>query len=337
MTGATRDVAHAAAGLGACLQEALAGQSIQLVGHERLKENVHRARVDVDGAERSVIVKWSDPVVARRCGLVARRWLPAVGLEELGAPLLAVVAQPDGEGTWQVYEDLRGRPLRTTRPVAEEVDAVVDAIARVHTSFADHPLLPECRLGGGDRGIHFYSANLRDAVVALRSLHLDGGGAIAVRAALLDRIDDLQKQESDRAQAFAAAGPDTLLHGDLWPTNAVVLVDGEGVRVRLVDWDEVGVGPIGYDLSTLLLRFDLSHRRAILDAYGEAVGRLAGWALPPEQDLCVIFETAAQARLASLLVWSVAAAAEGESDWLPERLASIVEWLDAVHPVLPAR
>ena len=50
-----------------------------------------------------------------------------------------------------------------------------------------------------------------------------------------------------------------------------------------------------------------------------------------------MFETAAYARLASLLVWSIAAAAEGESDWLPERLAGLVEWFDAVSPVLPPR
>ena len=50
-----------------------------------------------------------------------------------------------------------------------------------------------------------------------------------------------------------------------------------------------------------------------------------------------MFETAAYARLASLLVWSVAAAADGEADWLPERLVGLVEWLDAVSPVLPAR
>ena len=48
----------------------------------------------------------------------------------------------------------------------------------------------------------------------------------------------------------------------------------------------------------------------------------------------LIFETAAYARLASLLVWSVAAS-HGTSDWLIERLGEIVEWLDEVNPVLP--
>jgi len=45
-------------------------------------------------------------------------------------------------------------------------------------------------------------------------------------------------------------------------------------------------------------------------------------------------ETAAYARLASLLVWSVAAS-DGTSDWLTERLGEMVQWLDEVNPVLP--
>jgi hypothetical protein len=336
MTGAQSDVAPP--GFQICLRETFVGRSVRLVAHERLKTDVHRLFVEVDGAERSLIVKWTDPVVARRCWLVARRWLPAVGLEDLRAPLLGVATERNGHRTWHVYDDLRGHPLSTERPVEDEVEAAVDAVARVHTSFADHPLLRECRLWGGDRGIYYYSANLRDAVIALRSLDLDrrGADASAVRDSLLQRINRLQEQESERARALAAGGgPETLLHGDLWPTNAVVLADGGSPRVRLVDWDEAAVGPIGFDLSTFLLRFGSSHRPWILDAYRRAVDRMAGWQLPPEQELNLIFETAAQARLASLLVWSVAA--DDESDWLLERLAEMVEWLDAVEPVLPAR
>ncbi len=127
------------------------------------------------------------------------------------------------------------------------------------------------------------------------------------------------------------------MHGDLWPTNVLIAPNAGTTRVRLIDWDEAAAGPIGFDLSTFLLRFDSSHRRWILETYRRTVERLAGWELPPERDLTPMFETAAYARLASLLVWSVAAAAEGESDWLPERLAGLVEWFDAVSPVLPPR
>jgi hypothetical protein len=322
------------------LREAFADRSVRVVTSEEIKPSVQRLRVELDGAERALVVKWSDPLAARRNWLVARRWLPAVGLEDRGPPLIAVVGEPTCEGAWQVYDDLGDRPLSSERPVEGEVEAAVDAIAHVHTAFAQHPLLRECRHWGGDRGIQFYSANLRDAVIALRTLDLDRlpGDPRAARDALLGWIDRLKEQESERAQVLAVSGgPETLLHGDLWPTNAVIAANGDGVRVRLVDWDETAVGPIGFDLSTFLLRFEPSHRRSILDAYRNAVGRLAGWDLPGERELNLIFETAAYGRLASLLVWSVAAAEEGECDWLPERLTAMVEWLDAVAPVLPAR
>jgi hypothetical protein len=338
MTVAGADVELRSPSLETCLREAFAARSVRLVGREQLKTDVHRLRLDVDGKGRSVVVKWSDAVVARRCGLVARRWLPAVGLEDHGPALLAVAAEPTGDRSWHVYDDLPGHQLSTKRLVEGEVEAAICAIARVHTAFAEHSLLPEFRLWGGDRGSRFYSSNVADAIVALRSLDLTQRDATAARDQLLRWMDRLQQEEPSRTRSLAASGgPETLLHGDLWPTNVLIFPNGGTLRVRLIDWDEAAAGPTGFDLSTFLLRFDPSHRRWILETYRRTVERLAGWELPPEQDLTPMFETAAYARLASLLVWSVAAAAEGDSDWLPERLAGLVEWLEGVSPVLPVR
>jgi hypothetical protein len=322
-----------------CLREAFGGRSVELTGQAQLKTSVHRLWLNIDGGERSVVVKRLDPVVARRGWLVARRWLPAVGLQELGPPLLTVAAEHSGEGTWHVYDDLPGRPLSAPEPVDSEIEAAIDAIARVHTSFAEHPLLHECRLWGGDRGSQFYSSNVRDAVNTLRLLDYDGRPrAIAARDALLERMNVLVNEEAERSQAFAAVrAPETLLHGDLWPTNAIVHRNGDHMSVRLVDWDEAAAGPNWFDVSTFLLRFESSYRPSIFDAYRSAVDRLAGWQVPDEGVLNPIFETAAYARLASLLVWSVSAAANGDSGWLIERLEGIGEWLDQVAPVLPAR
>jgi thiamine kinase-like enzyme len=136
--------------------------------------------------------------------------------------------------------------------------------------------------------------------------------------------------------AYAASGPETLLHGDLWPTNMVVLEQPGAVHVRLIDWDQAAAGPIWFDVSTFLLRFPPAHRAWILDAYRRAVGRLAGWRLPRDGDLNPILATAAYARLASLLVWSIAAAAD-EPGWLLERLTETCGWLDEVEPVIPSR
>jgi Ser/Thr protein kinase RdoA (MazF antagonist) len=332
-----REEPTGASELRAAIGEVLGGRSARLVRYERLKPHVHRLEVDLDGACRSLIVKWSRPDAAGRNKLVAWRWLPAVGLEDHGPPLLAVAAERTLERAWHVYDDLPGHPVSARRPVRRHVQAAVEAIARVHIAFAEHTLLPECRLYGGDRGIHFYATNLRDAAVALGSL--DGGvRAVALRDALLPRIERLREQEPDRAKALAeGGGPETLLHGDLWPTNAIAVGDGKAVRVRLVDWDEAAVGPAVFDVSTFLLRFHRGNRPWILEAYRRAVHRLAGQALPGEPELVSALETAAYGRLASLLVWSIAAARGEQPPWLLERLAEMIGWLDAVEPVLPTR
>src|SRR2546430_10251857 len=78
---------------------------------------------------------------------------------------------------------------------------------------------------------------------------------------LLERLHRLSADASRRACVFEeAAGPDTLLHGDLWPINAVVAAGVTPSRVRLVDWDRLGVGPFSYDLSTFLFRFPPDQR-----------------------------------------------------------------------------
>jgi hypothetical protein len=317
------------------LRDLLRSGEVRVAAADRLKPHVHRALIAADGVERSLIVKRSAPDIVRRNEFVARRWLPAAGAADAGPPLLAVAAERDCERAWQVYEDLPGHPLREERPCRGDVEAAVRAIARVHTALAGHPLLAECRLWGGDRGIGFYGANVRDAISALGAL--DAPAATAVRDELSARMRALEAQLPARAAAMAAAGgPETLLHGDLWPANVIIVAEDGGVRARLVDWDEAGVGPVAYDLSTLLGRFERAERPWILDAYRHAVGELAGWSLPPSTELGPVLETAAYARLASLLVWSLPPVGEAWSPWLTERLASVVEWLDEVPPMLPS-
>jgi hypothetical protein len=322
------------------LRDTLGGGSVRVVGRERLKPDVERLRLRVDGTARAIVVKRSRTDAALRNRLVARRWLPAVDLADVGPPLLAVVAERDGEHAWQVHADLPYRPLADERAPDEHVEAVVHAIARVHTALADHRLLAECRLWGGDRGMPFYAGNVRDAIRGLSSPVLERAGpeVAAPRDALLARLARLAEEEPWRARiAAAGGGPETLVHGDLWPSNAIVMPRAGGVRVRFVDWDEAGAGPPEFDLATLLLRFPPSRRRWILDAYRGAVRRLADWELAAERELVVLLQTAAYARLASLLVWTVAAATAGDADWLPARLRDVDRWFDDVEPVLGRR
>jgi hypothetical protein len=320
------------------LRETLGGGSVRVVRRERIKRDVERLHLHVDGTARAIVVKRSRTDAALRNRLVAQRWLPAVDLGDLGPPLLAVIVERDGEHASQVHADLPGRPLAAGRAPREHVEAAVQAIARVHTALADHALLAECRLWGGDRGMPFYAGNVRDAIRGLRTPRLERAGPqlSAPRDALLARLARLVEQEASRAELAAARGaPETLVHGDLWPSNAIVAP--RAIRVRFVDWDEAAAGPAEFDLATLLLRFARARRRRVLDAYRDAVRRLAGWELAPERELVVLLETVAYARLASLLVWTVAAAGKRDAAWLPVRLRDLVRWFDDVEPVLGAR
>ena len=149
------------------LQELLGGPAAtgRMLDQNRLSPRVYRLRFEVNGCVRSLVVKHLAPDIALRNWLVVHRWLPAVGLSQSASPLLETVAERSGRCIWHVYEDLGDWMLDTSDPDPEHVQAIVELIAQVHTRFAGHPLLPECRLHGGDLGIYFYTSNVRDAIL----------------------------------------------------------------------------------------------------------------------------------------------------------------------------
>src|SRR6266511_1363663 len=149
---------------------------------------------------------------------------------------------------------------------------------------------------GKDMGMTYYLTNIRDAIRGLESLqppsvHADAGD-LALRDRLLRRLYKLLDEGPDRARVMAeGGGPETLLHGDLWPKNILAVPTPDGLRTRLIDWDATGVGPLTYDLSTFLYRFSAHHRPWILDRYQQAVAPLGSQA-PATSDLSLLLETA---------------------------------------------
>src|SRR5262249_53663868 len=211
-----------------------------------------RARGARGGARRPA------PAAARRNELAACKWLPALGLPQAGPPFRGVGPDPGGRYVWHVYEDLGPHTLDESAPDPGRVAAVVDLIARLHTRSAGHPLLPGCRPHGA-LGIASSTPSLRGAIRALEALRCTDGELSpdrqALRARLLGRLYRLADEAHRRAAARRQlGGPDALLHGDLWPKNALALPDGACFRARLIDWDRAGGGPGSYDLSTFLGR-----------------------------------------------------------------------------------
>ncbi len=143
----------------------------------------------------------------------------------------------------------------------------------------------------------------------------------------------LQEEAPRRLEALEELdGRDTLLHGDLWPSNLLVVEPGE---VRLIDWDHAGVGPAAYDLSTLLMRTPVSLRPGALGDYLDAGGTF-GRSSVGRDDLNYLFETAEYARLANCVVWPALEFWEHRGPWALERLATIDGWFEQLEPALPA-
>jgi hypothetical protein len=317
----------------------LLGGNARLAGRQRLAPGVYRLHFEAAGRPASLVVKRLEPGAARRNELAARKWLPALGLAQAGPPLLGVTAERAGRYFWHVYEDLGDGALDEGAPDPCRVAAAVAVIAQLHARSASQPLLAECRLHGGDFGASFYRASVEDAIRCLKALgapEIDlSPGSRGVRDRLLDELHTLADEAPERAAALEELGGPEVLHGDLWPKNALVVPGGAGLQVRLIDWDRAGVGPLSYDLSTFLGRFPAAARSWALDLYRQALGRF-GWRLPPAASLNALFDTAERARLANCVIWRALAVREGHADWAFQELVLLEHWLGELQPVLPA-
>jgi hypothetical protein len=302
------------------------------------KHRVYRLCFEVKGGDRTLVVKRMSLPRAVRNQLVATRWLSAGDLGNAGPVLLGVAAARSAECVWHIYEDFGDRALDIINPERSRVEAAIDLIAELHVRFAEHPLLPECRMYGKDMGMTYYLTNIRDAIRGLESLHPPsvhpGSGDLALRGRLLRRLYKLLDEGPDRARVMAeAGGPETLLHGDLWPENIREVPTPDGLWTRLIDWDATGVGPLTYDLSTFLYRFSAQHRAWILDRYQQAVAPL-GWHAPATRDLSLLLETAEISRIANCLIWPCIEAVRAQAEWAFGRLAEMETWFESVEPAL---
>jgi hypothetical protein len=318
------------------LADALAAvdPAARLVAEERLSGRVRRATL-AHGRRSSLVVKLVDRVAARKTELLSTRWLPAVGLQDHGPPLLAGVPGI-GESVWQVFEDLGDCALSPDRPAPGGLEEATQLVARLHLAFAGHGLLPEWVEEFGGLGERFYADWVGRAARALETIEAPGLSAdrFALRDRLRRRLDALFEDEPGRTRRLQeAAWPVTLLHGDLWPQNVLLSpLSGDRSRARLIDWDQARVGPLVYDLSTFVYRLSSPLRNPALRLYRRAV-RAAGWQLPGPANLNDAFETAELARLASCLISPAEAAGTG-ADWGFEELSEVDRWFAVLRPAL---
>jgi thiamine kinase-like enzyme len=310
-------------------------RSGRLILQVRIKPRVFRLHFELEDEVLVLILKCMEGRVARRNELVARRWLPAGGLAQVGPPLLTTVGTPDGESVWHIYSDLGPYSLEEDMDSSQRVEAAVRLIAEIHKQFKGHPYMAEFRLFGGDLGTHFVESNLRDAIIILETItkdHASDKSDWGVVGRLLERVYTVKDELPLRLKMMKElAGPETLLHGDLWPSNVFVLPDGQA---RLIDWDHVAAGPAAYDLSTFILRFPQTRRFELIDLYQEAAHR-TGWEIPAYEDLNIIFETCEYARYACQIIWPAIALWESGASWALEELEEVERWFQTWEAVLP--
>jgi thiamine kinase-like enzyme len=310
------------------------GDCAGTVDLEQLKPGVYRLRIGSDPM-RTVVLKCLKPAIAQADRLVAERWLPALGLADRSPRLLAGAAQRDGCWVWHAYEDIGDEALNRRREPSR-LAAAIALIADLHTRAAKHPLIPEVRWRARDHGVHFFMSNLRDAIAAfeaLAALPRDVPPEFErARMRLLRRLYELREEAPHRVRVMEeAGGPDTLLHGDLWPKNVFVTANGNGIRAQLIDWDHVGVGPFSYDLSTFLYRSSPQERPWILQQYRDAVAP-AGWQLAPLEELNLLFHTAESSRYIHCALFAAMALLHDDAEWAINEIIDWDGWFEALRP-----
>jgi len=259
----------------------------------KLARAVHRVTLTAQGATQTFIVKRLRTGIAKRDKLVAGDWLPAVGLDDRGPPLLDS-CPADERHTWHIYEDLGDTALDGRSAAPHQLETAIRLIATVHRKFASHPLLSQCRASGKDLSAQFFCVNIDESIRALQSLDplttTMRNGGLDVRDSLLSRLKTLKREQQFRtAQLTVYGGPETLLHGDLWPMNVLLTSRQNDSYARIIDWDHAGVGPPVYDLSNFLSRVSKKHRLWLLDIYRAEIESV--WRLPDTGLLSEIFNT----------------------------------------------
>jgi Ser/Thr protein kinase RdoA (MazF antagonist) len=319
--------------LDALLRQALHQEDLGVSGCRTLSTDVYHLTLTT-ARPASVVLKRVDPAAAHRDRLLVRRWLPAVGLAEAGPPLLGTVSDQAGAATWNVYEWLAGGT--SVRPELHDLDRLVDVVASMHIRFADHPLMAEVRHHGAHLGYGAYVGQLNDAMLALAAARRDPDARKHLTDTVLTDLQCAVRDEQEDAPMLLAllshvGGPDTLLHGDLWPQNVLA---GPG-WLRLIDWDRLGVGPAIYDLSTLLLRLPRTARKSVLNQYLANVGD-AGWPVPTVDEVAFLSTALERARLATLISWRVLdllhAPGRPAARWAAKELRSIRTWWQQIDP-----
>jgi aminoglycoside phosphotransferase (APT) family kinase protein len=174
---------------------------------------------------------------------------------DLGTPrLYGFLADPETDRYWLLLERIPGVPLWQVgeRDVWE---AAAEWLARMHEQF---------------RGVHSLTADsllIRDGRHMTEGMQRALGQATGRTRAMLVRIDAQYDEVIERLKHL----PQTLIHGEFFPSNILVDLSLTPARIAPVDWEMAGTGTGLLDLASLVAgRWPEDDQIAIATAYEHA-------------------------------------------------------------------
>jgi aminoglycoside phosphotransferase (APT) family kinase protein len=180
--------------------------------------------------------------------------------ESIGPRCFAAIAEQDPPRHWLLIEKVPGVELWQIGELSVW-EEVAGWLGRFHARFAGR--LDEVR-GANPHLLEHSEAWFRSWVGRARAAlaqSTDRRAAPVLRG--LERYDEV-------IDALAALPP-RFLHGELYPSNVLVVREEKPVRVCPVDWEMAAIGPGAIDLAALVGGWDAPQRRRLVAAYRAAL------------------------------------------------------------------
>jgi aminoglycoside phosphotransferase (APT) family kinase protein len=197
-----------------------------------------------------------------------RRILAPAGI---GPRWIAALAEQDPPRHWLLIEKVPGVELWQIGELSVW-EEVAGWLGRFHARFAGR--LEEVRAANSylleysDEWFRFWAERARSALAG----STDRRASAVVRG--LDRYDAVIRS--------LAALPPRFVHGELYPSNVLVVREESPVRVCPVDWEMAAIGPGPIDLAALVGGWGATERQRLATAYRRELARAGTTAPAPE-------------------------------------------------------
>jgi Phosphotransferase enzyme family len=221
---------------------------------------------------------------------VYRRILGPAGV---GPRCFAAHADPDGSHDWLLLEKVPGVELWQVGEL-DVWERVAHWLGDFHAAFAGR--LDQLRAVNAHLLVHdaaWFRSWYERAMTAIAGSRDRRGADLAAALGSYDAVI-----------GALAELPRTLVHGEFYPSNVLVVRDQQPVGVYPVDWEMAAIGPGTLDLAALAGGWGASERQSLARAYLEGLGS--------DRPIDELLADLSRCRLHLALQWL-----GWSSDWLP--------------------